>query len=100
MKLCSLWRMAERGRPKVALVLSDVEHQTLLSWSRRAKTAQAVALRGRIVLGCAEGTNNKEVAAALGNLAADGVQVASEVRPGPAGGPGRRAASGRRPEDH
>ena len=55
--------MAERGRPKVALVLSDVEHQTLLSWSRRAKTAQALALRARIVLACAEGTNNKDVAA-------------------------------------
>jgi transposase len=58
--------MSERGRPKVALVLSDVEHQTLLSWSRRAKTAQALALRARIVLACAEGTNNKDVAAALG----------------------------------
>ena len=58
--------MAERGRPKAALVLSDVERQTLLSWSRRAKTAQALALRSRIVLACAEGTNNKDVAAALG----------------------------------
>src|SRR3954468_6638540 len=58
--------MAERGRPKVALVLSDVEHQTLLSWSRRAKTAQALALRARIVLACADGTTNKEVAASLG----------------------------------
>jgi transposase len=58
--------MAERGRPKTPLVLSDVERQTLLSWSRRAKTAQALALRARIVLACAEGTNNKDVAAALG----------------------------------
>src|SRR3954454_7016504 len=58
--------MAERGRPKVALVLSDVEHQTLLSWSRRAKTAQALALRARIVLACAGGTNNQDVTAALG----------------------------------
>src|SRR4051794_13495656 len=58
--------MAERGRPKTPLVLSDVERQTLLSWSRRAKTAQALALRARIVLACAEGTNNQDVAAALG----------------------------------
>src|SRR3954453_1449510 len=58
--------MAERGRPKSPLVLSDIERQTLLSWSRRAKTAQALALRARIVLACAEGTNNKDVAAALG----------------------------------
>jgi transposase len=58
--------MAERGRPKALLVLSDVERATLLSWSRRAKTAQALALRARIVLGCADGANNKDVAAALG----------------------------------
>src|SRR6266498_2841817 len=58
--------MAGRGRPKAPLVLSDVERRTLLSWSRRASTAQALALRARIVLACAEGTNNKDVAAALG----------------------------------
>src|SRR3954454_5990344 len=58
--------MAERGRPKTPLVLSDVERQTLLSWSRRAKTAQALALRARIVLACAGGTNNQDVTAALG----------------------------------
>ena len=54
------------GRPKAALVLSDVERQTLLSWSRRAKTSQALALRARIVLACADGTNNTEVAQQLG----------------------------------
>jgi transposase len=58
--------MAERGRPKAALVLSDVERQTLLSWARRAKTAQALALRARIVLACADGMTNKDVAAASG----------------------------------
>ena len=47
-------------------MLSDVERQTLLSWSRRAKTAQALALRARIVLACADGATNKDVAAALG----------------------------------
>src|SRR3954447_1909013 len=58
--------MAERGRPKAPLVLSDAERQTLQQWARRAKTAQALALRARIVLACAEGTNNQDVAAALG----------------------------------
>lgn len=48
------------------LVLSDVEHATLLRWTRRAKTSQALALRSRIVLACAEGLNNKDVAARLG----------------------------------
>src|SRR2546429_6279846 len=58
--------MAERGRPKAPLVLSDAERQTLQQWARRAKTAQALALRAEIVLACAEGTNNQDVAASLG----------------------------------
>jgi transposase len=58
--------MTRSGRPKAELVLSDVERDTLLRWTRRAKTAQALALRARIVLACAEGATNKEVAARLG----------------------------------
>jgi transposase len=58
--------MAERGRPKAELVLSDVERETLTRWSRRAKSSQALALRCRIVLACADGRSNKEVAAELG----------------------------------
>jgi hypothetical protein len=37
-----------------------------LRWSRRAKSSQALALRSRIVLACADGVNNKAVAARLG----------------------------------
>jgi transposase len=58
--------MAGRGRPKAPLILSEVERQTLVSWSRRAKTAQALALRAKIVLACADGADNKDVAAAVG----------------------------------
>jgi transposase len=58
--------MAERGRPKAPLVLTDEERQTLQRWARRAKTAQALALRARIVLACAEGATNKAVAEQLG----------------------------------
>src|SRR5215211_2597965 len=58
--------MAERGRPKALLVLSDEERETLVRWSRRAKSSQALALRCRIVLACAEGKANKVVAAELG----------------------------------
>jgi transposase len=58
--------VASRGRPKVELVLSDAERETLLNWSRRAKSAQALALRCRIVLACADGLSNVEVAARLG----------------------------------
>ncbi|MEU7769686.1 IS630 family transposase, partial [Nocardia sp. NPDC049190] len=54
------------GRPKSDLVLSDAERAQLISWSRRAKTAQFLAMRARIVLACAEGETNKRVAADLG----------------------------------
>src|SRR6266571_2531608 len=58
--------MAGRGRAKVELVLSDEERETLLRWARRAKSSQALALRCRIVLACAEGLSNVEVAEQLG----------------------------------
>ncbi|KDO07479.1 IS630 family transposase [Amycolatopsis mediterranei] len=58
--------MAGRGRSKVELVLSEDERATLLRWERRAKSAQALALRCRIVLACAEGLSNMEVAERLG----------------------------------
>jgi transposase len=38
----------------------------LEGWARRRKTAQALALRSRIVLACAEGGSNTDVAAGLG----------------------------------
>jgi transposase len=57
--------MARTGRPTAALVLTEEERATLLRWSRRAKSAQALALRCRIVLACAKGANNQQVAAGL-----------------------------------
>jgi transposase len=54
--------MARTGRPKALLELSDDEREQLVRWSRRAKSAQALALRSRIVLGCAEGLSNTAVA--------------------------------------
>ena len=58
--------MAERGRPKAPLVLTDDERQTLQRWARRPKTAQALALRAKIVLACADGATSKDVAEQLG----------------------------------
>jgi transposase len=58
--------MGARGRPKAPLVLSDEERETLERWARRPKSAQALALRCRIVLACAEGATNNDVAARLG----------------------------------
>lgn len=53
------------GRPKAELVLSDEEEQALKRWTRRRKTAQALALRSRIVLACATGQTNTAVAKEL-----------------------------------
>ena len=50
------------GRPKEGLVLDREEREQLEQWARRRKTAQALALRSRIILSCAEGRANKDVA--------------------------------------
>jgi transposase len=52
-----------RGRPKAPLVLSETEREQLVALTLRRKTAQALALRSRIVLACADGMDNKAVAA-------------------------------------
>lgn len=54
------------GRPKVDLVLTDGERDQLRRWARRPSSAQALALRSKIVLACAEGNSNVAVAAQLG----------------------------------
>lgn len=58
--------MAKMGRPMAELVLSEEERATLVRWSRRAKSSQALAQRCRIVLGCADGKTNRQVADELG----------------------------------
>lgn len=66
--------------PKLpGLTLSDDEAQTLRDWVRRRKTVQALALRSRIVLRCAEGGSNSEIAAELG-IGRAGCEMAFPVR--------------------
>jgi transposase len=48
------------------LVLTEDERQTLERWARRRTSSQALAQRCRIVLGCAAGKPNKQVAAEVG----------------------------------
>jgi len=50
------------GRPVPAIVLTDEERNKLMELSRRRKTGQAMALRSQIVLACADGLNNGQVA--------------------------------------
>jgi len=65
-RLAGLDDDAPIGRPKAGLVLSGAERTQLIRWARRAKTAQYLALRAKIVLACADGAMNKQVAADLG----------------------------------
>ena len=58
--------MPRSGRPKAVLELTDQERDQLRRWARRRKSSQALALRSRIVLACASGSDNKTVAAELG----------------------------------
>jgi transposase len=50
----------------VPIELSDAERAQLESWTRRRTSAQALALRSRIVLLAAEGHNHREIARELG----------------------------------
>ncbi len=58
--------MARTGRPRAELTLTDDERDRLERWARRRRSSQALALRCRIVLACAEGLSNKEVAGRVG----------------------------------
>jgi transposase len=53
------------GRRFAPLGLDEVEHAELTSLASRRSTAQALALRARIILACAEGEQSKVVAARL-----------------------------------
>jgi transposase len=55
-----------RGPRPTLIELSDSERDQLVAWSRRRTSAQGLANRARIVLACAQGTNNSQVARDLG----------------------------------
>lgn len=56
----------QRGRPLQELKISPDEEEMLRAWTRRHKISQALALRARIVLRCAEGASNLQVAEEFG----------------------------------
>jgi len=54
------------ARPLAPLTITDEQRSELRGWAARPTTAQAIALRARIVLRCADGDSNEEVAEGLG----------------------------------
>ena len=63
------------GRPTKPLNLTPQEKEKVSMLARRPKSAQSIAMRARIVLGCNDGLSNGEVAKRLritGATAANG----------------------------
>ena len=58
--------MAQRGRPRKPLTVTDEEREVLQRWSRRPKSPHSIAQRARIVLLAAEDMSNKDVAEKVG----------------------------------
>jgi len=58
--------MSTKGRPKAALELTQDELDTLKRLTRRRSIGAATVLRAKIVLRCATGAENQDVAEALG----------------------------------
>lgn len=87
------------GRPKMKLELSESEEEQLHAWARRRKTAQALAMRSRIVLECASGAENKVVASKLAVTGADGIKMAWAFRSVATGWIGGCAEAGSTPHN-
>ena len=63
------------------IILSGEERETLERWARRHSSSQALALRCRIVLACADGDRtHAEIAAELGCNPTTVAQVAAPFR--------------------
>lgn len=58
--------MAQRGRPRQPLTITDDEREVLERWSRRPKSPHSIAQRARIVVLAADGLSNKDVAERVG----------------------------------
>lgn len=55
-----------RGRKAVLVQIEERDRERLEEWARRPKTAQALALRARIVLRAGEGLDSVQIARELG----------------------------------
>ena len=88
------------GRPTKPIVLTEEERSKLQEWARRPKTAQRLALRARIVLGCATGLESRQVARPIAAHRPDGLQMAKPIWRFPPGRVGRRTAPRHAAKDH
>jgi transposase len=54
-----------KGRPLTPWFIAAEDRAPLLAWSKRPKTAQALAMRSRIILLAADGLSNMAIASQL-----------------------------------
>lgn len=54
--------MAKIGRPRAEVVITDSQRAELMRLTKRAHVNRAVAFRARVVLACADGTTDKDIA--------------------------------------
>ena len=80
-----------RGRPRADLRVTPEDLTTLTRWTARRKTAQALALRARVILRSATGLPNTQVAAELGLTAHTVGKWRRRYNPAGRGGAARRA---------
>jgi transposase len=64
-RLAGLTDRPRSGRPMPGLSLTEEERDQLQRWARRSSSTQALALRSKIILACADGSSNTKVAAEL-----------------------------------
>jgi transposase len=64
-RLAGLIDRPRSGRPMPGLSLTEEERDQLQRWARRSSSTQALALRSKIILACADGSSNTKVAAEL-----------------------------------
>src|SRR4051812_5637061 len=86
-RLAGLRDEPRTGRSKAELVLSDEERAQLTGWARRAKSAQFLAMRARIVLACAAGSLEQARGGGVGGERDGGEPVAGTLCAIPGGWP-------------
>lgn len=71
-----------KGRSVAVVTVTTEQREQLKSWRRRPKTAQALALRSRIVLLAADGHGKYSDCATVGHFSAHRGQVAAAISAG------------------
>ena len=84
----------QMGRPKAKLEVSEQQRKQLEAIVRRTSSTQSHVMRARIVLQCAKGLDNEDVAEQLGTTVLNGRQMATTIRCGWARGLVRRPEIG------